>query len=75
MGHRNNQIHVYDEIGVEFREHHYTRRIMEGTIGFWPEEYVPEFRPRSAFAGELPCSWVPWGVATRWPTTRASTRP
>jgi len=40
-------------IGIEFREHHYTRRIVEGTVVFWPEEYFPKYRPRVAFAGEL----------------------
>ena len=51
--HRNNQAHVYDELGLEFREHHYTRRIIEGTIVFWPGEYFPERTPRAAFAGTL----------------------
>src|SRR3954447_9517669 len=51
--HRNNQAHVYDELGLEFREHHYTRRIIEGTIVFWPEEYFPDHAPLAAFAGTL----------------------
>jgi hypothetical protein len=53
IGHRNNQVHIYDDLGLEFREHHYTRRIVGGTMVFWPDEYFHNFRPSAGFTGTL----------------------
>jgi hypothetical protein len=51
--HRNNQIHVYDIHGIYFIEHHYTRRLCDCTIVFWPEEHGFRFTPLRMFSGEL----------------------
>jgi hypothetical protein len=53
VGHRNNQIHVYDELGVYFIEHHYTRRIQGGTVVFWIDEQGYRFTPSTNFNGKL----------------------
>ena len=37
VGHRSNQLHVYESAGVAFYEHHYTRRIFGCIILFSPE--------------------------------------
>ncbi len=52
-GHRNNQIHVYDALGVYFNEHHHTRSLTGVTFVFWPEEEGFPFTPAKAFAGKL----------------------
>lgn len=38
VGHRNNRLHVYDELGLVFWEHHYTRRIDQCKIVLCPDE-------------------------------------
>jgi hypothetical protein len=43
VGHRHNQIHIYDQHGIAFYEHHYTRRISNAEILFTPK-------------GEMSCS-------------------
>src|SRR5262249_17723166 len=53
FGHRNNQIHVYDDLGLYFHEHHWTRLAMDLVFVFWPEEEGYSFTPRQAFAGHL----------------------
>ena len=52
-GHRNNQIHVYDVLGLYFNEHHYTRSLTGATFVFWPEEEDYPFTPQHAFCGKL----------------------
>jgi hypothetical protein len=47
VGHRNNQIHMYDALGVYLNEHHYTYTIGEVTFVLWPEE--------SPFEPACPC--------------------
>jgi hypothetical protein len=51
--HRNNQIHVYDALGVYFHENHQTRHIDGCTVVFWPAEQGFAFTPRDRFSGEL----------------------
>lgn len=34
VGHRNNQIHIYDQLGICFLEHHHTRRLIGYEIYF-----------------------------------------
>ena len=53
VGHRNNQIHVYDTIGLTFIEHHYTRRAQAISCYFETEEPQFRFTPRQPFAGQL----------------------
>ena len=53
VGHRNNQIHVYDDLGLYFHEHHGTRLAMDLVFVFWPEEERYAFTPRRAFSGHL----------------------
>jgi hypothetical protein len=53
IGHRNNQIHVYDDLGLYFHEHHWTRLAMDLVFVFWPEEEGFAFTPRRAFSGHL----------------------
>jgi hypothetical protein len=52
-GQRNNQIHVYDSLGVYFNEHHYTRSLCGMTFVFWPEEQGYAFTPADSFSGRL----------------------
>lgn len=52
-GHRNNQIHVYDKLGLYFNEHHHTRLLTGATFVFWPKEQDFPFIPEHAFAGKL----------------------
>jgi hypothetical protein len=58
VGHRNNQIHVFDELGVTFNEHHYTRLVQE--IACWFNTKDPEYRftPKNDFGGQLICDGV-----------------
>ena len=53
VGHRNNQIHVYDDLGLYFHEHHWTRLAEDLVFVFWPEEQCHRFAPRRAFSGHL----------------------
>ena len=53
VGHRNNQVHVYDDLGLYFHEHHWTRLAMDLVFVFWPEEEGYAFTPRRAFSGHL----------------------
>ena len=51
VDHRNNQIHVYDDLGLYFLEHHWTRLAQD--LVFWPAEECYAFTPRRAFSGHL----------------------
>ena len=53
VDHRNNQIHVYDDLGLYFHEHHWTRLAQDLVFVFWPEEERYAFTPRRAFSGHL----------------------
>jgi hypothetical protein len=53
VGHRNNQVHVYDDLGLYFHEHHWTCLAMDLVFVFWPEEEGYAFSPRRAFSGHL----------------------
>jgi hypothetical protein len=52
-GHRNNQIHVYDTLGLYFNEHHHTRSLTGISFVFWPEAEGFPFTPAVAFSGKL----------------------
>jgi hypothetical protein len=54
-GLRNNQIHVYDHLGIRLNEHHHTFRIQELACSFECQEPLFSFAPHSPFAGEL---WI-----------------
>jgi hypothetical protein len=49
--HRNNQIHVYDELGLYLIEHHGTRLIDAVVFVLWLEEAT--FKPSREFVGAL----------------------
>lgn len=51
VGHRNNQIHMYDELGLYLNEHHYTYTVCSVTFVLWPEE--APFQPVRPFGGQL----------------------
>ena len=53
VGHRNNQIHVYDDLGLYFHEHHWTRLAEDLVFVYWPEEECYDFTPHQAFSGHL----------------------
>ena len=53
VGHRNNQIHVYDAWGIYFYEHHYTRRVPGCAIIFRPDEHKFRFTPEQPFSGGI----------------------
>ena len=53
FGHRNNQIHVYDQLGLYFNEHHFTRLVQSLTFVFVPAEHRYTFCPSQSFAGRL----------------------
>lgn len=54
VGHRHNQIHIYDQRGIAFFERHYTRRLHGAEIVFTPAvETSPFLRDMHAFAGTL----------------------
>ena len=57
-GHRNNQIHIYDALGIICHEHHYTRLVEGIAFVFWPDE-APAFAPAAAFAGRLTVFGLP----------------
>jgi hypothetical protein len=50
-GHRNNQIHLFDEFGVYLIEHHASRLIDAVVFVLWLEE--SPFKPAREFAGHL----------------------
>jgi hypothetical protein len=50
-GHRNNQIHIYDSLGLYLNEHHCTYQISAVTFVFVPDE--SPFPPAQPFSGEL----------------------
>jgi hypothetical protein len=52
-GFRNNQLHVFDPLGVYVNEHHHTRRAQEIGIALSAVERRYSFTPVSAFAGDL----------------------
>ena len=51
--HRNQQVHVYDALGLDFIEHHYTRRITQVRCWFDVTEPQFHFTPAFAFGGRL----------------------
>lgn len=53
VGHRNNQLHVYDRCGMVLYEHHYTRRASGLTLWVDTAEPLYRFTPRNPFAGKL----------------------
>jgi hypothetical protein len=52
-GHRNNQIHVYDDLGITFIEHHYTQLVEN--VQCWFPTCDPEYRftPQRDYSGSL----------------------
>ncbi|MDZ4821100.1 MAG: hypothetical protein SGJ20_19215 [Planctomycetota bacterium] len=52
-GHRNNQIHVYDELGITLNEHHHTRLLQLVTCWFATDDPHYRFTPHSNFTGQL----------------------
>lgn len=53
-GHRNNQRHVYDSLGVYFSEHHHTRRLTGCELVFRPEGKLQSIVGLThSFAGSL----------------------
>ena len=50
-GHRNNQIHLFDELGLYLIEHHATRLVDGVVFVLWLEESA--FKPACEYAGEL----------------------
>jgi hypothetical protein len=52
-GFRNNQLHVFDPLGVHVNEHHHTRRAQEIGIALSVVERRYSFTPVSAFVGDL----------------------
>jgi hypothetical protein len=58
-GFRNNQLHVFDLLGVHVNEHHHTRRAQEIGIALSVQEHRYGFTPTSAFGGTLLFDGVP----------------
>jgi hypothetical protein len=50
-GHRNNQIHLFDEFGLYLIENHATRHIHSVVFVLWLEESA--FKPEREFSGQL----------------------
>jgi hypothetical protein len=50
-GHRNNQIHFFDELGLYHIEHHATRLVNAVVFVLWLEESA--FKPAHEYSGEL----------------------
>jgi hypothetical protein len=50
-GHRNNQIHLFDEIGLYLIEHHAARLVDAVVFVLWKEESA--FKPEREYFGEL----------------------
>ncbi len=53
VGHRNNQIHVYDHFGLVFHEHHYTRRAQGVWCWFDVSDSSYSFAPHQPIRGRL----------------------
>jgi hypothetical protein len=54
FGHRNNQIHVYDDLGLRFIEHHFTCRAQDITCSFTSgDEGLFRFTPKLPFVGDI----------------------
>jgi hypothetical protein len=53
VGHRNNQIHIYDQLGLTVIEHHYTQRIESMCCWFETEEPRFRFTPSRSFSDTL----------------------
>jgi hypothetical protein len=51
FGHRNNQIHLFDELGLYLIEHHKTRLVDSVVFVLWQEEAT--FKPLHEYSGEL----------------------
>jgi hypothetical protein len=51
FGHRNNQIHLFDELGLYLIEHHATRLVDAVVFVLWQEESA--FKPLCEYSGEL----------------------
>ncbi len=51
IGHRNNQIHLYDDLGLYLIEHHFTFLVEGIVFVLWREEAA--FRPKAEIEGEL----------------------
>lgn len=51
VGHRNNQIHLYDNLGLYLIEHHFTFLVDAVTFVFWREEAA--FATERDFTGDL----------------------
>jgi hypothetical protein len=52
-GHRNNRVHIFDDLGVTFNEHHYTQLAQGITCWFDVEEPPFQFTPKCTFQGQL----------------------
>jgi hypothetical protein len=50
-GHRNNQIHLFDELGLYLIEHHVTRLVDAVVFVLWLQESA--FKPACEYSGEL----------------------
>jgi hypothetical protein len=50
-GHRNNQIHLFDQFGLYLIEHHATRLVDAAVFVLWLDESA--FKPEREFSGEL----------------------
>lgn len=57
IGHRNNQIHLYDRVGLYLNEHHFTYQIEAITFVLWREEAT--FTIDNDFDGELKVGGIP----------------
>jgi hypothetical protein len=71
VGHRNNQIHLYDGIGIYLNEHHATGLIQALTFILWLEEAT--FPTRQTFDGDLVVGGVCVGPGMREGVLAAST--
>ena len=56
-GRRNNQFHFYDDLGMSFVEHHFTRRVMEARFFLAPSALTA--RPLQNFTGTLALGGLP----------------
>ena len=52
-GHRNNQLHVYDTLGIRVSEHHFTFRAQEIGLTFDCNDPLFAFAPKEPFRGSL----------------------
>jgi hypothetical protein len=53
VGHRNNQIHVFDRLGLTLNEHHHTRRVQGLCCWFGTDEPRFPFTPGQPFTDRL----------------------